>query len=81
MINNSTKSQSKKIKKNDLIYISLEKSVNDKLLPSKKKVEIVHEDKDIIVINKPQGMVVHPGAGNKKDTLVNILIGSHKKIV
>ena len=77
--NNSTKSQSKKIKKNDLIYISLEKSINDKLLPSKKKVEIVHEDKDIIVINKPQGMVVHPGAGNKKDTLVNILIGSHKK--
>ena len=33
----------------------------------------------MIIVNKPQGMVVHPGAGNKNDTLVNILIRSHKK--
>ena len=37
-------------------------------------LEIVYEDKDLIVINKPQGLVVHPGAGNETGTLVNALI-------
>ena len=78
-INNQIiKAQSKKIKFGDSISIFLVKENNTEITPSKKKVEIVFEDKDIIVVNKPQGMVVHPGAGNKKDTLVNILIGSHK---
>ena len=38
------------------------------------ELEIVYEDKDLIVINKPQGLVVHPGAGNETGTLVNALI-------
>jgi len=38
------------------------------------ELEIVFEDKDLIVINKPQGLVVHPGAGNESGTLVNALI-------
>ncbi len=38
------------------------------------ELEIVFEDKDLIVINKPQGLVVHPGAGNETGTLVNALI-------
>ena len=42
-------------------------------------VDIVYEDKDLIIINKPQGMVVHPGAGNKTIHLVNILVGNYKK--
>ena len=37
-------------------------------------LDIVYEDKDLIVINKPQGLVVHPGAGNETGTLVNALI-------
>lgn len=38
------------------------------------KLNIVHEDEDIIIINKPAGMVVHPGAGNREGTLVNALL-------
>ena len=37
-------------------------------------LHIVHEDKDLIVIDKPAGLVVHPGAGNETGTLVNALI-------
>jgi 23S rRNA pseudouridine1911/1915/1917 synthase len=38
------------------------------------ELDIVHEDEDIIVINKPRGMVVHPAAGNYSGTLVNALL-------
>ena len=71
--------QSKKIKDDDEITIILQEAENDKIIPLKKKLEIVYEDKDLMIINKPQGMVVHPGAGNKINTLVNILVGSYKK--
>ncbi len=37
-------------------------------------LDIVHEDDDVIIINKPAGMVVHPGAGNQQGTLVNALL-------
>jgi 23S rRNA pseudouridine1911/1915/1917 synthase len=74
-----TDSPSKKIKENDSIEINfIAKSVT-KVLPSKIKLDIVYEDKDILVVNKPAGMVVHPGAGNYKDTLVNALIYKYKK--
>lgn len=43
----------------------------DKVIPEEIDFEIVYEDKDIIVINKPPGLVVHPGAGNFNKTLVN----------
>ena len=42
-------------------------------------LDIVFEDKDIIIINKPSGMVVHPGAGNYENTLVNGLLYKYKK--
>ena len=71
--------QSKKVKDDDEITIILQEAENDKIIPLKKKLEIVYEDKDLMIINKPQGMVVHPGAGNKINTLVNILVGSYKK--
>ena len=71
--------QSKKVKDEDEITIILQEAENDKIIPLKKKLEIVYEDKDLMIINKPQGMVVHPGAGNKINTLVNILVGNYKK--
>ncbi len=71
--------QSKKVNENDVIKITFVDETNNKILPSNKPLNIVYEDKDLIIINKPQGMVVHPGAGNKNDTLVNILVGNYKK--
>ncbi len=71
-------SQSKKIKENDVIEINLFKMDHESIEPSKKKISVIFEDSDIVIIDKPQGMVVHPGAGNKLDTLVNILVNKYR---
>ena len=71
-------SPSKKIKIGDTIEINLIDSSEQVIEPSKIKLDLVYEDKDIVVINKPAGMVVHPGAGNVKDTLVNALVSKYK---
>ena len=71
-------SPSKKIKKNQTISINVKKKINNKLIPSKVNLDIRFEDKDILVINKPKGMVVHPGAGNYNNTLANALVNKFK---
>jgi len=70
---------SKKLKINDNIEITLISTEKTNILPAKIKLNIVYEDKDIVIINKPAGMVVHPGAGNHNNTLVNALIYKYKK--
>ena len=78
-VNNSIeKSPSKKLKTNDVIEIDLAPSKEIKILPAKIKLDIIHEDKDFLIVNKSAGMVVHPGAGNYKNTLVNALIYKYK---
>ena len=69
---------STKIKVFDSIKFSLENKENNKLIPKKMNLNIVYEDKDILVINKPKGLVVHPGAGNYYDTLANGLAYKYK---
>ena len=73
-------SPSKKLKINDNIEINLMPKQEIKIEPYKTKLNIVFEDKDILIINKPAGMVVHPGAGNYTETLVNALIYKYKKL-
>ena len=79
-INDSiVQSPSKKLKEDDRIEINLVPKEELKILPSNIRLNIIHEDKDILVVNKPAGMVVHPGAGNHNNTLVNALIYKYKK--
>ncbi len=79
-INNSiVESASKKLKENDNVEINLIFKDKIKILPADIKLNIVYEDKDILIVNKPAGMVVHPGAGNYNNTLVNALIYKYKK--
>ena len=66
------------IKTNDKIIINIIEEENLKIAPNNIKLDIVFEDKDILIINKPKGMVVHPGAGNYKNTLVNALLYKYK---
>ena len=66
------------IKTNDTIIINLTIQKSEKLLPSKIKLDVHFEDKDILIINKPKGMVVHPGAGNYENTLANALQWKYK---
>ena len=63
-----------KIKAGDSIEVYF--SVEDEYIPKAENIElnIIYEDEDIVVIDKPRGMVVHPGAGNYNNTLVNALL-------
>ena len=58
--------------------ISYQKTIKDEsddyLAPENIELNIIYEDKDIIAINKPAGLTVHPGAGQKTNTLANGLI-------
>ena len=71
-------SPSKKIKTNDTVAIIIVSVKPKELLPNNIKLNICFEDKDILIINKPKGMVVHPGAGNHENTLANALIHKYK---
>ncbi len=59
---------------NDLIDIELQEDSSFEALPENIPLNIVYEDDDIAIINKPEGLVVHPGHGNLTGTLVNGLI-------
>ena len=65
---------SKKINLKDTIIIKIPLPKKTNIKPYDYNLEIVFEDNDIIIINKPAGLVVHPGAGNTENTLVNALI-------
>ena len=71
-------SPSTKLKIDDKITINIIEEENLKIIPNKIKLDIEFEDKDFLIINKPKGMVVHPGAGNYINTLVNALIYKYK---
>ena len=79
-LNNSVvSSPSTKVKYEDEIIIKIINKSDQNIIPKKIKLNIIYEDKNILVINKPKGMVVHPGAGNYKNTLVNALLYKYKK--
>ncbi len=69
---------STKIKINDKIVIDEINHQEQKLLPKKISLDIIYEDNHLIIINKPKGMVVHPGAGNTENTLANALAYKYK---
>lgn len=63
-----------KLKDNDNIRIVVPEPVSCEALPEEMDLDIVYEDDDVVVVNKPKGLVVHPGAGNPNGTLVNGLL-------
>ena len=70
---------SKKISVKDKVKLEVPKLKKLEIKPYKYKLDIIYEDNDVMVINKPAGLVVHPGAGNFDNTLVNALIDYDKK--
>ena len=63
-----------KLRAGDVIEIDIPEPVSDKAEPENIPLDVLYEDEDIIVVNKPSGMVVHPAAGNPDQTLVNALL-------
>ncbi len=73
LVNGSKIKPSYKVKCGDEITINNVKTDTKDITPWDYPLDIVYEDDDIIIVNKPSGMVVHPGNGNKDHTLVNAL--------
>jgi 23S rRNA pseudouridine1911/1915/1917 synthase len=69
-----------KVKTGDLILVSPEEKKSLDLIPENIPLEVVYQDNDLAVINKPAGLVVHPAPGNYKGTLVNALLYKFKKL-
>lgn len=63
-----------RVKQEDRVVFSLPESVDPDIEPEAIPLDILYEDKDVIVVNKPKGMVVHPAAGHYSGTLVNGLM-------
>ena len=70
---------SKKVNIKDKIKLEVPELKKLEIKPYKYKLDIIYEDNDVMVINKPAGLVVHPGTGNFDNTLVNALINYDKK--
>lgn len=65
---------SKKFDKGEILDVTLPTPVSIDAKPEDIEIEVIYEDSSLIVVNKPAGMVVHPGAGVKGGTLVNALL-------
>lgn len=78
-VNGEIKKISYKVSIGDQITINIPEAKNIDLKPQEIPVEVVYEDNDIIVINKPKGLVVHPGNGNPDGTLVNAIMAICKE--
>lgn len=74
IINTKAVKANYKVKQNDNIQIFIPDVENLDILPEDIPLDVVYEDKDIIIINKPKGMVVHPAPGHLTGTLVNALM-------
>ena len=74
LVNGKKSKVSYKVQKGDLIQVTVLPLEPLALEAENIPLDIVYEDKDVIVVNKPQGMVVHPAAGHPSHTLVNALL-------
>ncbi len=74
LVNDSPCKSNKKITEGDLVAVSLEEAAEPEIRAENIPLSILYEDSDVIVIDKPKGMVVHPAPGHYSGTLVNALL-------
>ncbi len=68
------------LKENDVISFNIEEKIDTDIEPENIPLDIVYEDNDVIIVNKKNGMVVHPAPGNNHGTLVNALLYHSKNL-
>ena len=73
-VNDRPVKSSYKVAEGDKIQLDIPEAVEPEIVPEEMDLDILYEDKDVILINKPKGMVVHPAAGHATGTLVNGLM-------
>ncbi len=74
LVNGSIVKSNYKLRAHDVITADLKADEPLEAKPENIPLDIIYEDEDVIVINKPKGMVIHPSAGNREHTLVNALL-------
>ena len=74
LLNGKTAGKKDTVRIGDEIILSVSEPTTLETLPEKIPLDIVYEDNDLLVVNKPKDMVVHPAAGNLTGTLVNALL-------
>lgn len=74
-VNGKKAKKSQKLKECDEVHISYEEEILEGLEAENLELDVIYEDEEILVINKAQGMAVHPGAGNFTGTVANALLG------
>jgi len=70
----------RKVIPGEAVSFSFPEKKKEEVLPEEIPLEVVYEDDDLAVINKPAGLVVHPAPGNREHTLVNALLGRFKDL-
>ncbi len=73
-VNGKSVSKNYKLRKGDVLTVSIPEPKEYEILPENIPLDIAYEDDDLLVVNKPKGMVVHPASGHYSGTLVNALM-------
>ena len=74
LLNGKVSKPSTKVHENDIIKLVLPEKIVPDILPENIPLDILYEDEDVLVVNKPKGMVVHPAPGHYSGTLVNAVM-------
>ena len=74
LVNGKEQKVSYKVNENDVVEVEIPEPKKIEIKAEDIPIEVIYEDNDIIVVNKPKGMVVHPGNGNVDGTLVNAIM-------
>ncbi len=74
LLNGKTAKPSARVRENDKITLVLPEKIIPDILPENIPLDILYEDEDVLVVNKPKGMVVHPAPGHYSGTLVNAVM-------
>ena len=80
LVNQKKQKASYKVQANDVVLLTIPEVKETKLKSQDIKLDVIYEDKDIIVVNKQKGLVVHPGNGNPDGTLVNAVMAICKDL-
>lgn len=73
-VNEKTVKSNYKVKRGDLLLVHIPDPLEPDIRPEEIPLDILYEDEDLLVVNKPKGMVVHPAAGHMDGTLVNAIL-------
>lgn len=74
LVNDKPTKANYKVREKDAVYVQIPEPINLTIEPQAMDLDIVYEDSDVLVVNKPAGLVVHPAHGHYSDTLVNGLL-------